>query len=105
MIDKAPERRLEILLANLLRYGSYLGCVAIGLGLLISWPATGGPATSWGTWTVSAGIALLISLPVMRLSVMFATFLKERDYRFAATAALVLIIIGISFAVGLSAKN
>jgi uncharacterized membrane protein len=104
MIDEVLERRLEIWLARLLRYGSCLGCGAIGLGLLLSWFDIPGLEAHWGSWIVSAGIGLLIALPIARLAVMLATFVTERDYRFAIAAAIVLIIIAAGFAVGLSSK-
>ena len=103
MIDAILERRLESRLARLLQYGSYLGCVSIAIGLLIArW--NGGSEADRGLQVVSAGIALLIALPILRLAVMLATFVSERDYRFAGTAASVLIVIGVSFAVGLLTK-
>jgi uncharacterized membrane protein len=102
MIDEALERRLEIWLAKLLRYGSYLGCGAIGLGLLLSWFNIPGLEAHWGSWIIRAGIGLLIALPVARLAVMLVTFVTERDYRFAIAAAIVLIIIAAGFVVGLS---
>ena len=104
MIEEALERRLEIWLAKLLRYGSYLGCGAIGLGLLLSWFNISGLNGHWGSWIVSAGIRLLIALPIARLAVMLVTFVTERDYWFAIATTIVLVVIAIGFAVGLSSK-
>jgi uncharacterized membrane protein len=104
MIGQALERGLEIWLAKLLRYGSYLGCSAIGLGLLLSWFNFPGLETNWASWIASAGIGLLIALPIARLAVMLVTFVAERDYRFAIAATIVLVIIAVGFAVGLSSK-
>jgi len=42
---------------------------------------------------VTTGIVLFILLPVLRLMLMFGVFLRERDYRFSAIAALVLLIV------------
>jgi uncharacterized membrane protein len=102
MIDEAMERRLEIWLARLLRYGSYLGCGAIGQGMLLTWLNIRGLEAHWGSRIVGAGVGLLIALPIVRLTVMLVTFVTERDYRFAAAAAIVLVIIAVSFTVGLS---
>jgi uncharacterized membrane protein len=104
MIDEALERRLEIWLAKLLRYGSYLGCGAIGVGLLLSWFNIPGLEAHWGSRIISAGIGLLIALPVARLAVMLVTFVTERDYWFAIATTIVLVVIAIGFAVGLSSK-
>ena len=52
----------------------------------------------------SAGIALFILLPVMRLILMLGVFLQQRDYRFGAIAALVLAIVAAGWVVG-AARN
>jgi len=45
-----------------------------------------------GTRIVTAGIALLIVLPVLRVFLMLVVFVRERDFRFSAIAMLVLAI-------------
>jgi uncharacterized membrane protein len=42
---------------------------------------------------MTTGIAFFILLPVMRLILMLGVFLHQRDYRFSAIAALVLMIV------------
>ena len=49
---------------------------------------------------VTIGIALFILLPVLRVVLMLIVFLRERDYRFSAIAALVLTILLVGFVVG-----
>jgi uncharacterized membrane protein len=49
---------------------------------------------------VTIGIALFILLPVMRLILMLGVFLHQRDYRFSAIAALVLVIVAAGLVVG-----
>jgi uncharacterized membrane protein len=44
------------------------------------------------TRIVTAGIALLIVLPVLRVLLMLVVFVRERDFRFSAIAMLVLAI-------------
>ncbi len=44
------------------------------------------------TRIVTAGIALLIVLPVLRVFLMLVVFVRERDFRFSAIAMLVLAI-------------
>jgi uncharacterized membrane protein len=77
-------------LADLLHYGSWLASIAIGLGLALS-----------STRIATLGIALFILLPTLRVLLMLLVFLRERDYRFSAVAALVLAIILLGFALGL----
>jgi len=45
-----------------------------------------------GTRIVTAGVALLIVLPVLRVFLMLVVFVRERDFRFSAIAMLVLAI-------------
>ena len=95
--------RLETLLAGLLQYGSWLAAGAIALGLaLATLDAPAGTSNLAGPPNIrlaTAGIALLILLPVLRVSLMLIAFLRERDYRLALAAVLVLAIIlaGIMF--------
>jgi len=52
------------------------------------------------TRIVTAGIALLIVLPVLRVSLMLVVFVRERDVLFSAIAMLVLAIILLGSVVG-----
>ena len=87
--------QLENLLAKLLHYGTLAASGIIALGLALSVAA--GPL---GMGVAAAGIALFILLPALRVAVMLVFFLRARDYRYGAIAALVLLIISISFFVG-----
>lgn len=94
---------LESLLARVLSVGTWLATFVIALGLAL--PLLGGHGgspdmTSASTRIVTVGIALFILLPVLRVLLMVIVFIRERDYRFAAIAALVLAIIIFGFALG-----
>jgi uncharacterized membrane protein len=93
--------QLEISLARLLHYGSWLASAAIALGLALAITNAGPPAMPLAT----GGLALLILLPVLRVSLMLFAFLHERDYRLALAAALVLVIILAGVVVGLRTKS
>ncbi len=86
---------LENLLGRLLHYGTLAasGLIALGLSLGIAWGAA-------GTGIATAGIALFILLPALRVAAMLIFFFKAGDFRYGAIAALVLLIIAISFFVG-----
>jgi uncharacterized membrane protein len=90
-----PPAPLERFLGRLLLHGTYLASVVIALGLALSFGSN--PA---GQGIAAAGIALFIVLPVGRVGAMLVFFLLARDYRFSAIAALVLVIISISYFVG-----
>ena len=93
-------RPLEELLAALLRYGTWLASAAIGLGLALallgSW-RTPNLAILPNTRIATAGIALFILLPSVRVLLMLAFFVRARDFRLAAIAGLVLatILLGV----------
>ena len=80
---------LERQLAIVLRYGTWIATAVIALGL------AGG-----GTRTATAGIAIMILLPVLRLFVMLIVFLRQRDYALSAIAGLVLAFIALGFKMG-----
>lgn len=86
-----PER----VLALLLHWGTYLASAVIAAGLIQVFASK--PA---GLDLAKAGIALFILLPVARVAAMLLFFLRERDYRLGAAAALVLLIVLLSYLVG-----
>jgi uncharacterized membrane protein len=91
----AAPGRLERLLAQLLYYGTLAASGIIALGLAI-----GVASVPWGQGIAATGIALFILLPALRVAVMLVFFLRTGDYRYGATAALVLLIISLSFFIG-----
>jgi uncharacterized membrane protein len=89
--------QLEGWLANLLRYGSWLALAAIGLGFAL---ALIGSNLSMGHLAIppnmriaKVGIVILILLPMLRVLLMLLVFIRERDFRFASIAGLVLAIV------------
>ena len=89
----------ELLLAGLLRYGTWLASGVTGLGLAMSLAGID------GTYVVAAGVALFIALPVLRVLVMLGAFLLKRDYRLAIVATAVLITILAGLVIGLCLSN
>jgi uncharacterized membrane protein len=90
---------IEGLLAVLLRYGTWLASGVIGAGLALA------PAWLPGAQVVTAGVVLFVSLPVLRVLVMLAVFLRDRDYWLAIAAAIVLMTIAAGFAIGIHTAN
>ena len=93
--------QLERWLAHLLQYGSWFALAAIGAGFVLALivPVDGSafrmghvPLLS-NMRIATIGIAALILLPVLRVLLMFLVFLRDRDFRFASVAVLVLAII------------
>jgi uncharacterized membrane protein len=93
--DAALSDQLETLLGTLLHCGTLAasGIIAVGLALSLA-------SSPLGMSVATAGIALFILLPALRVAVMLIFFLRARDYRYGAIAALVLLIISIGFFVG-----
>jgi uncharacterized membrane protein len=89
---------LERILAEVLHYGTWLASAVIAVGLAL---ALGESILSVsGLPIVTAGIAMFILLPVVRVILMLIVFVRERDYRFAAIAATVLAVIVLGLVVG-----
>jgi hypothetical protein len=96
--------RLEEMLAALLRFGSWSASGVIGLGYALAligshWPALH-PAVLPNIRLVSAGIALFILLPILRVLLMLLVFVRERDFRFAFISGVVLAIIFLGIFLG-----
>jgi uncharacterized membrane protein len=87
--------QLERQLGRLLHYGTLAAAAVVAAGLAIAFASA-----SFGMPVANAGIALFILLPVLRVGAMLIFFLRARDYRYGAIAAVVLSIILISFFVG-----
>ncbi|RXN91447.1 DUF1634 domain-containing protein [Achromobacter aloeverae] len=92
----------EWIIARLLWYGTGVACVLIAAGLLVAAApasiALAFPVT--GHALMKAGVAVFILLPMARVALMLALFLRERDYTYAMIAALVLGIIAAGIVVG-----
>ncbi|EIQ7173213.1 DUF1634 domain-containing protein [Enterobacter hormaechei] len=89
------ERREQII-AALLWYGTWLASaiIAVGMALDALRPFEGSLNVGFSSYDiVKAGVALFILLPVARVALMLAIFLRERDFAYTAISALVLIII------------
>ena len=109
---------IESRLAKLLCYGTWLASVLVGIGLvlsLVSDRVSGSGAgelpgastvglsslAAWAVRIITLGIACFILLPVSRVIVMLALFVRQKDYRFVLIAALVLLIILAGFLLGM----
>lgn len=89
------ERR-DKTIAALLWYGTWFATALITVGVFLTaleYIPTFLPFPLTGYDAVKAGIALFILLPVARVALMLALFLRERDYAYTLIAALVLAII------------
>lgn len=92
---------LDRRLAGLLSYGTWIASALIAAGLAL--PLIGVNPALEDVQLVTAGIAVIITLPVLRVTMMCFSFLHERDLGFAAVAAFVLAIIAISLIIGATA--
>jgi uncharacterized membrane protein len=100
-VNVARQPALERHLAYVLHRGTWLatGIIALGLALPLFGSRGVGLAMT-GEEIVTAGIACLILLPVLRVMLMLVMFVHEGDYRFGAIATLVLAIIVLGAALG-----
>jgi uncharacterized membrane protein len=94
---KAPQP--ELLLAGLLRYGTWLASGVTSLGLAMALVG------AQGAHVVVAGVALFIALPVLRVLVMLGAFIREQDYRLVIVTTVVLMTILAGLVIGLSSSS
>ncbi|WP_088142500.1 DUF1634 domain-containing protein [Achromobacter xylosoxidans] len=87
-------------IAGLLWYGTWLASALIAAGMAFDFLPQA-LAGLRGLELVKAGVALFILLPVARVALMLAIFLRERDYAYTAISALVLLIIAAGVVSGL----
>ncbi|HEX4461216.1 MAG TPA: DUF1634 domain-containing protein [Polyangia bacterium] len=100
MTPSAQPSRLERRLATFLSAGTWLACVVIAVGLALAALGSHVAFARHGLPIVTAGIALLVLLPVGRVLLMLVELLRVRDYRLAAVAGCVLAILAVGFIVG-----
>ncbi|HEY1547819.1 MAG TPA: DUF1634 domain-containing protein [Kofleriaceae bacterium] len=80
---------LERWLARLYRGGTYVATAVIAIGIVL-----GSRAIEF------AGIALFIALPIARVALLCASFVRSRDRTFALLAGVVLAIVAAGALVG-----
>jgi uncharacterized membrane protein len=95
--------RLESLLAGALNVGTWLASTVIAAGLVLSLFYQPPPSPT-AAQILTAGIGLFILLPILRVILMLIFFANERNYKFTAAAALVLLTIFAGLVVGILAK-
>lgn len=100
--DLARRPKLDLLLAKVLLRGTWLGSSIIALGLVLPMTGWSGASSMICTEITTAGIALLIALPLLRVLLMLIVFIRERDLRFSAIAMLVLAIILLGSVLGVA---
>jgi len=86
-------------LARLLSVGTWVASVVIAAGLLMDWAG----AVSAGKAVTTAGILLVVLLPIMRIVTVLGHFLVAGDRKFMAWCVAVLAIIAVSVFAGMSA--
>lgn len=79
---------LERSLARLLEIGTWIASALVAIGLFFR------PSV------MTAGIALFISLPILRIVVMLGTYVTRRDRWGIAVATVVLSIVALGIALG-----
>ncbi|HET6607675.1 MAG TPA: DUF1634 domain-containing protein [Rhodopila sp.] len=82
-----------------LTVGTWLASAIIAAGLALTLAGQEGAAL------VTAGVAVFISLPVMRVLLMLGAFIRARDVPFVTAATLVLAIIAVSITIGCLSRS
>jgi hypothetical protein len=89
--------RIARLLASLLSGGTWVASLVIAAGLLTSWAGQAGVGSAMTT----AGILLVVLLPVIRVVTVLAHFSAAGERKFMAWCIAVLAIIVVSVVAGL----
>jgi uncharacterized membrane protein len=84
-------------LASLLTRGTWVASIVIAAGLLASWEGK----EARGAALTTAGIVIVILLPIVRIGRVMAYFAGLGERRFVGLCALVLAIIALSVLVGM----
>jgi len=96
-----PTAVLETRLGQLLGGGTWLACAVMAVGLcarLLHSEALGDHITT-------AGVGLIIALPVLRLATMLEYFFRRGERRLATICALVLLIVAVGVTLGLVTRG
>jgi uncharacterized membrane protein len=88
---------MELILAKLLRVGSVIAAALLGAGMLA---AMAGFGTEVASQLINIGLIVLVSTPVMRVTVAMLVFLWERDLIFAFFCLVVLVSLGVGMLIG-----
>jgi uncharacterized membrane protein len=102
--ESDKQARRERIIAGLLWYGTWFASAVIAVGMVLDYLSRSGRLFGPGSGDlhlVKTGVALFILLPVARVALMLAIFLRERDYAYTGISALVLIIIAAGVMSGL----
>jgi uncharacterized membrane protein len=94
-------RPLDLRLAMVLSYGTWVATTLIVVGLALS--MFGASLGVWVNKLSELGVIIIIVLPALRVTVMATAFSIQRDWVFAAIAGAVLGIIALSMFVGVLA--
>ncbi|RLI07688.1 DUF1634 domain-containing protein [Candidatus Bathyarchaeota archaeon] len=114
-MEETGVRRMELVISHLLRCGVLLSAALVILGLALT-AATGDTSCPYGVITLDwilggnpffapshvlfLGFFILIATPILRIAASILMFLKVGDNVFAAITSLVMIILLLSFYLG-----
>ncbi len=122
MSNETELENLELKISKFLRYGVLVAGAFLAVGWISQFSLTENPYEfftsydniplqdiiqlyirnkEWGILISYVGLALLISLPLIRVFLTAFLFIKQKEYHLAAIASLVLICLVISFSFGI----
>jgi hypothetical protein len=96
MLDPCEHQQLTDKIAALMRWGTAAGSLLTAAGLLLA--ATRSP---WAAPVTVAAAGVFVALPVLRLLVMAAAYIRANDWLFSAITVGVLVLVGVSVTVGI----
>jgi uncharacterized membrane protein len=116
-MERSAERRLDILIGNLLRFGVILSASVVGVGAIVYLIRHGAEIPNYGSFhgessglthpvailrsarqlqgrpLIQLGLLLLIATPVARVGFSAYAFARLRDWKYVAISAVVLALL------------
>ena len=103
------EKDITITISNILKVGVYFSSILILVGIILTFISdTGKNLSITGLFKfdhysyMMFGIFVLILTPVLRILGLLVVYLKEKDYKFVRICIIVLLILCISLALGVT---
>ena len=112
------EKDITITISNILKVGVYFSSILILVGIILTFISDTGKNLSIERYTFQEmitglfrfdhysymmfGIFVLILTPVLRILGLLVVYLKEKDYKFVRICIIVLLILCISLALGVT---
>jgi uncharacterized membrane protein len=99
---RVGDRRLELAVGRVLRFGVVTSSICLGLGLVLG---LGVPESGLARKLMTTGLLLLLATPAARVVVSVIDYVRERDWLFATLTVIVLLELAASVIAAMSGRT